>query len=232
MRDRLCFEWILHAVIRRLLRDRDIVRVALGHARRAHPAEPRVGLQLVDVFRAAISHSGSQSADHLIHEIAQRPAIRNAAFHTFGYQLAALLDAGLAVPVAGAFDHRSHATHAAIRFIPPPLVNHQFSGRFVQAREETAHHDRAGTGGDGLGDIAAMADAAVGDDRHAHLAGDARRFEDRRDLRHADAADNARRADRSGAHADLHAVGPRLDQLARATGRRAIARDDLDVPIL
>ena len=52
-------------------------------------------------------------------------------------------------------------------------------------------------GGDRLGDVAAVADAAVGDDRHARGLGDADGLEDRRHLRHADAADDPRRADRA-----------------------------------
>jgi hypothetical protein len=53
-----------------------------------------------------------------------------------------------------------------------------------------------------------VADAAVGDHRDAGGARDARDVRDRGDLGHADARDDARGADRSGADADLDAVAP------------------------
>jgi hypothetical protein len=70
-------------------------------------------------------------------------------------------------------------------------------------------------GGDRLGDVARVADAAVGDDGHAAAGQRRRDVVDRGDLRHADARDDARGADRAGADAHLHRVGAGLDQ-ARA----------------
>ena len=54
---------------------------------------------------------------------------------------------------------------------------------------------------------------------------------DGRDLRHADAGDDARRADRAGADADFDAVGTRIDESFRRFGRRDIAGDKLQVRI-
>jgi hypothetical protein len=47
----------------------------------------------------------------------------------------------------------------------------------------------------------------------------------RRDLRHADAGDDARRADRAGPDADLQAVRAGRDQFTRRIDRRDVARD-------
>ena len=49
------------------------------------------------------------------------------------------------------------------------------------------------------------------------------------DHRHADAGDDARRADRAGADADLHRVDARIDQRLGAFGRRDVAGDEIDV---
>ena len=50
---------------------------------------------------------------------------------------------------------------------------------------------------------------------------------DRGDLRHADARDDARRADRAGADADLDRVGAVVGQRPGAGGRRDVAADHL-----
>ena len=47
------------------------------------------------------------------------------------------------------------------------------------------------------------------------------------DLRHADACDDARRADRARADADLDGVGARVDERVRGFGRHDVAGDDL-----
>ena len=54
---------------------------------------------------------------------------------------------------------------------------------------------------------------------------------DRRDLRHADAGDDARRADRAGADADLDRVGAVVDQRRAPRGGRDVAADDLHLRI-
>ena len=56
-----------------------------------------------------------------------------------------------------------------------------------------------------------------------------RAFRDRRDHRHADAGDDARRADRSGADADLDGVDADRDQSLGGFRRRDVARDQVEV---
>jgi hypothetical protein len=83
-----------------------------------------------------------------------------------------------------------------------------------------------GAGGDRLGDVARVLDAAVGDQRDVVLLQRARTVVDRRDLGDADAGDDARRADRSGADADLDGVGTRLGERERGLAGRDVAGDD------
>src|SRR5258706_9391150 len=78
---------IFHAVIGRFLGDMDIVRVAFGHARGGYPAESRLAAKRFNIVRATIAHARTDTAHHLIYKIPQRPAIRHAAFDSFGNQL-------------------------------------------------------------------------------------------------------------------------------------------------
>jgi hypothetical protein len=69
-----------------------------------------------------------------------------------------------------------------------------------------------GAGGERLGEIAGIFDAAVGDHRHVGFLRGLDRIHDRGELRHADAGDDARGADRARADADLDRVGAGIDQ--------------------
>jgi hypothetical protein len=85
------------------------------------------------------------------------------------------------------------------------------AGRLVGARQRRADHHGVGAAGDRLGDVAARAHAAVGDDlgvlaglQHVLGAG-GRDVGDRRRLRDAEAEHAARGARRAGTDADEHA---------------------------
>ena len=111
-------------------------------------------------------------------------------------------------------------------------MNHHFAGTFIKPGKERSHHATARPGGDRLGDVAAVADAAIGDHRHAGGFGNGNRIENGRNLRHADAADNSRRADRARADADFHAIDAGIDQIAGGFGGGDVAGDHLDIVAL
>src|ERR1019366_5499476 len=73
------------------------------------------------------------------------------------------------------------------------------------------------------------ADAAVGDERHAAAGDRLGNRTDRHHLWHADAGDDARRADRARADADLHRARPRRDEGERGGAGGDVAPDDIDV---
>src|SRR5690606_27198877 len=82
------------------------------------------------------------------------------------------------------------------------------------------------------GDIARVADTAIGDQRHVgalQRGGDAG---DGGDLRHADAGDGAGGADRAGADADLAAVGAGRDQRVGGGAGGDVAADHVDVRVV
>ena len=90
-----------------------------------------------------------------------------------------------------------------------------------------ADHGDVGAGGERLGQIAGIFDAAIGDHGHVGLLRGFDRIHDRGQLRHADAGDNARGADRTRTDADLDRVGAGIDQRLRALFGRDIAGDHL-----
>src|SRR5262249_11695664 len=75
--------------------------------------------------------------------------------------------------------------------------------------------------------VARLLDAAVGDDGDVVLLRGAGAVGDRGHLRHADAGDDARGADRAGADADLDRVDAGLDEGGRRLRRRHVAGDEL-----
>src|SRR5690606_28015044 len=83
--------------------------------------------------------------------------------------------------------------------------------------------------GDGLGQVAGEADAAVRDQRHAVLFEFLCDVGDGGDLRYAHAGDDAGGADGTGADAHLDAIRACLNQRARGLGGDDVAADHLQV---
>ena len=142
----------------------------------------------------------------------------------FLHQLLVVL---LEVAVLGAAGHGAQGAHAAVDLELAALVHLSVAGGLLAARQQGAQHDHVGAGGQGLGQIAGVLHAAVGDDGHAVLGGHAGGVIDSGDLGHADAGHHAGGADGAGADADLHAVGARLNEGAGALRGGHIAGDEL-----
>src|SRR6266851_4201416 len=216
-------------VVRRLAGDRDVVDVALAQTRAGDADEGAVFLHLGDRAVAGIAHRRAQAADQLMHDVADRPLVRHAAFDPFGDQLQRVDDFLLEIAVGRTARHRPDRAHAAVIFVAAPLIEKDLARALVGAGEQGAEHRAVGAGGDRLRQIAGEFDAAIGDHRDAVLPTFLDRVDDRGELRHPDAGDHARRTDRARTDAHLDRVGAGLDDSSRALGGRDIADDDLRV---
>ena len=81
------------------------------------------------------------------------------------------------------------------------------SWRFFSASEHAAEHHRISTSSNRFRYIARVANAAIGNGRHARAFEGLGHFAHGRDLRNAYARDDTRGADRTRTHADLHGIG-------------------------
>src|SRR5690606_17014429 len=191
----------LDTVVRRFLGDDHVVHVALAHAGRGDPHELRVPLQGGDVGAATVAHAGPQAAHQLVDHRRDAALVGHASLDAFRHELVAAVAAAfqielvLEVAVAAAAAHRAERSHAAVFLEAAPLIQDDFARALVGPGEEAADHDGAGPDGQCLRDVARIADASVGDDRHARALRGARALGDGRDHRHADAGHDARRAD-------------------------------------
>src|SRR5579862_3340149 len=86
------------AIVRRLLRDRHVVRVRLAQPGRRDPHEA-CALHLLDRRRAAVAHRLSQLADELVEDVLQRALVRRATLDPLRDQLLDVLDVALEVAV-------------------------------------------------------------------------------------------------------------------------------------
>ena len=78
---------LLRSVVRRFLRDRHVVHVALAEAGLRDLDEPRFLLQRGNVGAAAIAHAGAQPADELVNHRRHAALVGDAAFDAFRHQL-------------------------------------------------------------------------------------------------------------------------------------------------
>ncbi|MBV6393629.1 MAG: hypothetical protein KPEEDBHJ_02871 [Anaerolineales bacterium] len=106
-------------------------------------------------------------------------------------------------------------------------ARHQHARAFIRASQHRTDHDGMRASRNRLGDVARVADPAVGDDGRFTFARRICALDNRRQLGDARTRHLARDADRAGTDADLHCINPRFDQAFRPDRRRHIAADDL-----
>src|SRR3954451_18480305 len=118
------------SIVRRLLRDRHVVRMRLAQAGRGDANEFRF-LQLLDRRRAAIAHRLPQAADELVQDRRERALVRHAPLDPLGHELVDVLDVALEVAVLRerARPHRAERAHAAVLLETLALVEHDVARR-------------------------------------------------------------------------------------------------------
>ena len=114
--------------------------------------------------------------------------------------------------------HGAQGAHAAVGLVGAPLKQFDFAGGLLRAGEQAAYHHRPGASRQGLGGVARIADAAIGDEGGVGLLKGLGHIGDGRHLRHPDAGDDAGGAYRAGADAHFDGVRPGLHQ-SLSTGR-------------
>src|SRR6266511_4620473 len=102
-------------IVRRLLRDRHVVRMALAQARGGDADELRA-LHLVDRRGSAVAHRLTQAADELVQDRLERALVRDAPFDALRHQFLDVLDVALEVTVArrASCTHRTERAHATV----------------------------------------------------------------------------------------------------------------------
>src|SRR5690606_38457979 len=144
----------------------------------------------------------------------------------------ALLEQRLPGPVEGAVLGGAEADgarggHAVVLLVLAAVgVGVGVAGRLVGAGEPGADHHVGRAGRQGQRHVAGVADAAVGPDVLAELAGFGRAFQYGGELRPADPGHHPGGAHGAGPDADLDDVGARVDQVAHAGGGDDVAARD------
>ncbi len=161
--------------------------------------------------RSSIRHPALDAFRNELREAVLAGAL--ALHHAFSAHLGAgKVFGALKVALARTLAHGSKRAHAAIALEAAPLIENGFAGALINAGKQGADHDGTSSGGDGLGDLARVLDAAVGDDGNAALLCSTRCFGNGRDLRHSRAGDHARGANGAGSDANFNSVSARVDQ--------------------
>src|SRR3954454_12958518 len=124
-------------VIRRLLRDRHVVRMALAQPRRGDADEAR-GLHLLDRRGPAVAHRLAHAADELMQDRGQGALVRDAALDALRDELLDVLDVALEVPVLRepARLHRAQRAHAAVLLEALALVDDDLARSLVHPGED------------------------------------------------------------------------------------------------
>src|SRR5712664_2880509 len=197
--------------------------VRFAQPRRGDLNEFGLAAERFDVAHPAVAHATAEPTHHLENHVGGRPPVRHASLDALGYEFGRRNLAFLEVAVGGALFHGAEAAHAADHLEAPALEQERLARALLRTREHRAHHHALGTRGERLHHVARVLDPAVRDHRYVPRPRPGHAVDDRRDLWHADAGDDARGADRARPHADLHGVHAALHQGPRARFGRHVA---------
>src|SRR3990167_3452364 len=215
--------------------DLHVVHMALADTGRGDLDELRLVAHVFNAGATAVAHGGPQATGHLEDDGDDRALVGHAAFDALGHQFVGVRVPGaglLEIAVGAALLHGTNGAHAAVALVAAALVQHDLARRFFGAGEHAAHHHRVGAGRDGLGDIAAVADAAVGDHWHARALEGGRHVVDGHDLGHAHTGHYAGGADRTRADADLDSVSASFHQRHGRTAGGDVAADHVHLRVV
>src|SRR5271155_380800 len=214
---------LFDVIVRSFASDDHVMHMALAQTSVGDAHKTRPGLQLFDRPTTKVSHARAQSADKLVDHGFERTAMGHAAFNAFRHILCqAILTAlltrdyalgtcrfiaeilrALEISLARTLRHRAQRSHAAVRFERPALVENRLAGALIDAGEERTDHHGIRARRNGLGHIARILDASVGNNRDSELPTRAKCLADSGNLRHARSRHHARGANRSGSDAYL-----------------------------
>ena len=200
--------------------------MALSERCRRDLDESAVFFQFIDRMRAAVAHTGADAANELEYGILNGSLVGNASFHAFRNQL---LRVGLEVTVLAAVFHGGDGSHTAVNLIFSSLIQFEGSGTLVTACEDASHHADVSAGGDSLGHVSGILDAAVRDDRNTVLLRNRIGIHDSCNLRNADTGNHAGGTDGAGADAHLHRIRSCFNQSSRTLSGGNVSGDYLQI---
>ncbi len=200
--------------------------MALPQPRPGDLHEPTGSAHLRHGRATGIAHRRAQPPDELVHDRSGGALVGHLPLDPFRHQL---VGGGvlLEISIGRTPCHRAQRPHPAVGLERPSLIQDHLARALVRPGDHRAHHRAGSPGGDGLGEVTRILDAAIGD--HRDVARGPRRVHDRRQLRHAHAGDDPGRADGARPDADLHRIRARADERAGAFGGRHVAGDHLHV---
>src|SRR5262249_44419251 len=157
-------------IVRGVLRDRDVVRMALAEACAGDADEPRL-LERLEVRRAAVTHRLADAADELQHDVPERSLVRHSTLDTLRDELVGVLDVAPDVTClrAPGAPHPPEPPPAPVLLAALAGGADPAPGRLVRSGQHGAEHARLGPRRERLGAVARGRDAAVGDHRDAVL---------------------------------------------------------------
>ena len=189
------------------------MRTRLALTRRRHAVELAALLKFLDSLRAAVAERSAETTAELRHDRTDMTRVWHHSLDALRNEIVLGL---VILEVAGAGSlavlERGHGTHSAIDDILTTVGVDLLAWTLFRTGKHGAEHHAVGTGGKSLRHVAGKLDATICDNRHAGTAKSLGSRIDRRKLRNANAADNARCADGARANADLDRMGTRLGE--------------------
>ena len=201
--------------------------VVLDEAGRGDLHEGGVAPELLEIGGVEVAHGALDTPEQLVQHLGDLALVGDEPFHPLG---GPMLEVLVVQFVAMAFRPALHCLprgHPADALDKPLGRVLHLAGALLRAGEQAADHDGVGPGGEGFGDVARGADAAVGNDRHA--VGTLDRIVDGGQLRNPHPGHQPGRTHTARADPHLDGVGTRGGQIGGAGRRGDVAGHQIDV---
>lgn len=136
---------------------------------------------------------------------------------------------GRAVSAIAGLLHGIQGSHTAVLLQALAIEVEVLAGGLGGSRKETTHHDGRSTKGQGLGDVANVADTAISNDGDTVLGGELGNLVDGSTLGTAAGHDLLGDADRARAHTNTETVGTSSDQASSLLPDNNVSGNDLEI---
>ena len=131
----------------------------VGDADEFRPAES------LDILRAAVSHTCTETSYELVHHFRESTLVRHLGYDSFRNEFLDIVLHILEIPVLRSLLHGFERAHSPVRLEFTAVQDNSLTRRLLDSCEERSGHDGAGTCSQSLDHISGISDTAVRYDR-------------------------------------------------------------------
>ena len=188
-------------------------------------------VELFDGSGTTVAHTRAQTTYHLIDHLLHRSLVRHTASDALGHQFLHLLGVALEVTVLRTvlLLHGLERTHTTIRLELTTVVDDRIARTLLGTCHERAHHHATATSGQGLHDIARIAQTTISDKGNTRALEHTIHVVDGTELGHTHTSHHTGGTDRTRTNTHLDSIGTVINEHLGSLASSNITNNDIDI---